>query len=537
MILLLRVDDYRDLSMDRTVTDVAIIGAGHNGLVAAVILARHGLRVIVLEEKATIGGAARTEYPFPKAPTLGISSGAYLLGVMPPELIAKLQAKFKLLRRDPHYFLPTTDRRYLLFGSDVGSMRQQFLTFFSEKDWQAHRALTREMGQIREDLAPSWLEQPLPLEETVERYLRPALRETFINLVTRPVEEYLARFGFESELLLAMYAVTDGFPGLHGSFGTAATGMNFLVHNMCRLPGSDGTWMIVEGGMGSLSKELARLATEAGALIWTEAGVQKITTSGGQIAGVVLNDGREIESKVVISNADPFRMRSLVGREKFPEAFNAKLDNFKRTGATLKVNLALDTLPTFTCLPKDCGQHHATIHLLPQAQDVIDHIRKGFETVQAGELADCPPIEWYMHTPADPTLRDDRGRHNAAFFVQWVPYELNNKSWDEVEDGYVEQLLSIADRFAPGFSNSVVDVFTLTPKKIEQHFGMSYGHIHHVDNTFGFDQRMPYTTPIAGLYSCSAGCHPAGSVIGSAGHNSAMRVINDLGWRPRATPG
>jgi phytoene dehydrogenase-like protein len=159
----------------------------------------------------------------------------------------------------------------------------------------------------------------------------------------------------------------------------------------------------------------------------------------------------------------------------------------------------------------------------------MDHLRQAFATAQAGDLADFPAIEWYLHTPADPTLQDAQGRHSAAFFVQWVPYELRQTSWDAAEDGYVKHLLSIADQFAPGFSDSVVDVFTLTPKKIEQHFGISYGHIHHVDNTFGFDQRMPYATPITGLYSCSAGCHPAGSVIGAAGHNAAMRVLKDLG--------
>jgi phytoene dehydrogenase-like protein len=196
-----------------------------------------------------------------------------LLGLRPPELIAKLQAKFTLIRRDPHYFLPTTDRRYLLFGSDVQKLRQQFLAFFSERDWNAHQALTREIAQLREDLAPSWLEEPLSVHDTAEKYLRPPLRETFINLVTRPVEHYLARFGFASELLVAMYAVTDGFPGLHGSFGTPASGMSFLGHNTCRLPGSDGTWMIVQGGMGSITKELARLATKAGARVWTGAGV------------------------------------------------------------------------------------------------------------------------------------------------------------------------------------------------------------------------------------------------------------------------
>jgi len=505
-----------------------VIGAGHNGLVAATLLARHGLSVTVLEDKDVIGGATRTSYPFPHAPQLGTSPGAYLLGVMQPELIRKLGANVTLVRRDPHYFLPTLDTRSLLFGSDEAATRRACIEFFSEADWNACEALATEIGQIREDLAPSWLAEPLPADETAERYIRPALRRAFLDLVARPVEDYLARFGFTSDLLVAMYAVTDGFSGLNASFGMPGTGMNFLVHNMCRLPGSAGTWMIVKGGMGALATELARLAVDAGCHIETNAGVARIEVRQGQVTGVVLKDGQEISASVVVSNADPFRMQALVGASQFPAAFNTKIDGFRRTGTTMKVNLALDRLPRFRCLAEDRGQYRATIHLLPQGDDVVGQIRRSYEQVAAGELADRPTIEWYTHTAVDPSLQDERGRHSAGFFVQWVPYTLARGTWDTEEPRYVARLIDIADEFAPGFRDSVVDVFSLTPKTIEEHFGMSYGHIHHVDNTFGFDRRMPYATPIDGLYSCSAGCHPAGSVIGSAGHNAAVRVLKDL---------
>src|SRR6185437_5360827 len=268
-------------------------------------------------------------------------------------------------------------------------MREQFVRFFSEEDWKANERLQDEIGKIRDDLAPSWLEEPLSVEETATRYLRPELRDVFVKLVQEPAEDYLARFGFQSELLVAMYAVTDGFSGLNGSFGTPGTGMNFLVHNMCRLPGSGGTFMIAKGGMGSVAQAFAGAAAEAGAEIMTNSGVAKIVTSGGKATGVILKDGREIQARVVVSNADPFRMQDLVGRDALPASLNSKIDGFQRNGTTMKVNLALKRLPTFSCLPENRGQHNGTIHLLPTDQPrIIEHIRKGFDAVQQGRLAD-----------------------------------------------------------------------------------------------------------------------------------------------------
>ncbi len=516
--------------MSSTNTDVLVIGAGHNGLVAATFLARKGLRVRVLEEKSIIGGAVRTEKPFTKAPNLGTSTGAYLLGLMQPELVQKLGIDLPLLRRDPHYFLPTQGEKYLLFGSDRAAQKEQTLRFFSAQDWAAEERLQAEIAQIREDVAPTWMQEPLSIEETAEKFVRPALRQVFIDLCRKPVSHYLARFGFKSDLLQAMYAVTDGFSGLYGGWDTPGTGMNFLVHNMCRLPGGDGTWMIVKGGMGTVSRLIAEEAKKAGATIETDLGIEKILVEGGAAKGVVTKQGEEIRAATVVVNADPFRLQEMVGTQNFSAGFNAKVEGWRKPGSTMKVNLALKGLPKFKCLPEDRGQFGSTMHILPdEGEGIIAALRRGFADVQAGRLADFPTIEWYVHTTVDPSLRDAEGHHNSALFVQWVPYKLEGTTWEKEEARYVKHLLSICDRFAPGTSELVADTFTLTPAGVEKHFGIRGGHIHHVDNGFGFADRMPYATELGGLYSCSAGCHPAGSVIGQAGHNAAMRVLKDLG--------
>jgi phytoene dehydrogenase-like protein len=508
--------------------DVIIIGAGHNGLVAATLLARRGLRVCVVEEKEIVGGAARTERPFKKVPGLGTSTGAYLLGLMPPELIKILNIELPLLRRDPHYFLPTTGSKYLLFGSNEAEMRRQFVSFFSEQDWRANEALQLELSQLREDIAPTWLQEPLSIEATAEKFVRAELRQIFIDLCRKPVRDYLERFGFRSELVKAMYAVTDGFSGLFGSWDTPGTGMNFLIHNMCRLPGSDGTWMIVRGGMGTVTQQIAQRARESGAEIMTGHGVKQILSDGAKVDGVKLQDGTELRAPVVIANADPFRMRSMLGSENLPSDYNARLDSYRKDGSTMKINLCLKALPKFKCLLENRGQFNGTIHLLPEG-DVLGGVRQAFDEVRAGQLPAIPTIEWYIHTTVDSSLQDEQKHHNSALFIQWVPFEIRGSSWDAEESGFVKKMLAICDRFAPGTSDLVVDTFPLTPPKIEQYFGISRGHIHHVDNSFGFADRLPYATPIQGLYSCSAGCHPAGSVIGCAGHNAAMRVLRDLG--------
>jgi phytoene dehydrogenase-like protein len=511
--------------------DVVVVGAGHNGLVAAALLAAAGLGVVVVEAARTVGGAAKTEQPFAKVPQLSQSTGAYLLGLMPPEIPKRLGIEFPLLRRDPHYFLPTTSDRYLLFGGDREATRRQYEQFFTAADWAADEALQAELDKLRSDLSPAWLAEPLSLQDTAERYLRPELRATFVDLCAGSVGDYLARFGFASDLVKAMYAVTDGLSGLDACWDTPGSGHNFLVHNMCRLPGSDGTWMVVRGGMGTVTATIADAARRAGATILVGRSVEAVEITNGSATGVALSDGEVIAAGVVVVATDPFRLRQLVGAAQLPADINAKLDSWRHYGTTMKVNLALRDLPTFRCLPERRGQHGATIHLLPDT-DVLESLRTSYAEVKAGRLADFPTIEWYIHTPVDPSLQDPAGHHSSALFVQWVPYEIAGSSWDAERDRYVDQLLAICDLFAPGTSSLVADTFALAPPDIERHFGMTRGHIHHVDNAVSFLERMPYSTGVPGVYAAGAGCHPAGSVIGAAGHNAAIRVLADLGRAP-----
>jgi phytoene dehydrogenase-like protein len=512
--------------------DAIVVGAGHNGLVAALVLARAGRRVAVVERASVIGGAARTEHPFARAPELPQSTGAYLLGLMPPELERLLDIQIPTVRRDPHYFLPTTGERFLLIGSDAVALEAQFRAFFSAADFRAHQALERELAELREDVAPSWLAPPLALEETAERYVRASLRAIFIDLCRGSVAAYLDRFGFESDLVKAMYGVTDGLSGLSAGYDSPGSGMNFLVHNMCRRPGSGGTFMLVPGGMGTIAKILREALERHGGRVVTNAPVESVLLRNGVVAGVRLEDGEELAADSVLVNADPFRMLDLVGKDNLPADYVSNVERLRRPGMTLKLNLALSAMPRFRCLPEPPARFGPTIHLLPDEPVVLSTLRDAFDAATNGRLPEFPSIEWYIHTSVDPALTDPQGRLSSALFVQWVPHGIVGSSWEAEGERYARHLLAICDRFAPGTSELVVDMQVLHPPAIERHFGITLGHIHHVDNSFGFAERVPHRAPIPGLYSASAGTHPAGSVIGCAGYLAAQACLEDSSGTP-----
>jgi phytoene dehydrogenase-like protein len=298
--------------------------------------------------------------------------------------------------------------------------------------------------------------------------------------------------------------------------------------------------MIARGGMGTVSRTFADAARASGARILTGTPVSQITLDGGVASGVVLADGRSLGARVVLGACDPYRLMDLVPDDALPTELTSRMAAVRRTGTTLKLNMALRGLPRFSCLPEDSpSPFGATIHLLPGSEGLAGDssespmaaLRTMWADVQAGVLPAEPTIEWYLHTTVDPSLQDAAGHHSSALFVQSVPFEPAGSSWEAELPGYVDRLLDICERYAPGTRDLVADVMPLTPPGIEKHFGITGGHIHHVDNTVAFDERMPYFTGVDGLYAGSAGTHPAGSVIGAAGHNAAKRILRDLDVR------
>jgi phytoene dehydrogenase-like protein len=242
-------------------------------------------------------------------------------------------------------------------------------------------------------------------------------------------------------------------------------------------------------------------------------------------------DGETVGAPVVLVAADPFRLPRLLG-EHLPGELADRIAEWetRSPGQTMKVNLALDGLPRFSALPEDRGQHGTTVHLLPPAgaDGLLAALRRSFADASAGQLPATPPIEWYLHSTLDPSLRDEHGRHSSALFVQGVPHEPARTSWAAVKESYVDGLLGVLESYVPAIRRQVVDIDALTPTEITKRFGITGGNIHHVDNAISFTDRMPYFTGVPGVYAGSAGAYPAGSVIGAAGHNAAGRILTDL---------
>jgi phytoene dehydrogenase-like protein len=523
--------------------DVAVIGGGHNSLVAAAYLARAGLRTVVLERRSVLGGACVTEELWPG---FRVSRAAYVVGLLRPDVVQELGLAargLRLLAREPSSFTPLPDGRGLLLGPDPAASRDA-IRRFSERDadrYPAYEGFLDRVARAFEPLLDAPPPDPARLRWRDLGLLARLARSTWraradlpraLALLVGPARPALEAW-FESEPLLSTLA-TDSVIGAWAAPSSPGTGYVLLHHVMGQTNGSRGVWAYVEGGMGCLSEAIAAAAREAGAELRTDAPVAAIEIDRGRVSGVTLEDGSTLEAATVVSGADPQRtLLGLSGREHLPEGMARELERLDFRSPSVKINLALDRLPRFRGATGDAAgpEHAGTIHLGARSLDALD---AAFGAAQRGLLPERPMIELTIPSAVDGTLSPP-GKHVASMFVQYAPYELAESSWDAERDHFADRACALVDEVAPGFSQSVLHREVLAPPDLERVFGLTGGNIFHgamsLDRLL-FLRPLPgwshYRTPIEGLYLCGAGTHPGGGVMGACGRNASGEVLRDL---------
>ncbi|XP_074195347.1 pyridine nucleotide-disulfide oxidoreductase domain-containing protein 2 isoform X1 [Rhinolophus sinicus] len=546
--------------------DAVVIGAGHNGLVAAAYLQKLGVNTAVFERRHVIGGAAVTEEIIPG---FKFSRASYLLSLLRPQIYTELELKKHGLRlhlRNPYSFTPMLEEgtgskvpRSLLLGTDMVENQKQ-IAQFSRKDAQAFPKYEAFMNRLALAVDPLLDAAPVDMEAFQRGSLLQRLKSLstltpllqagrilgvqlpqYYQVLTAPITKVLNQW-FESEPLKATLA-TDAVIGAMISPHTPGSGYVLLHHVMGGLEGIQGAWGYVEGGMGALSDAIASSATAHGASIFTEKTVAEVqVSSGGRVQGVVLQDGSEVRSKVVLSNASPqVTFLKLTPQEWLPEEFVERISQLDTQSPVTKINgpsVAVDRLPDFLAAPNAArGQplphHQCSIHLNCEHTALL---HQAFEDAMDGWPSHRPMIELCIPSSLDPTLAP-AGCHVISLFTQYTPYTLaGGKVWDEqARNTYADKVFDCIEGYAPGFKSSVLGRDILVPPDLERIFGLPGGNIFHcamgLDQLY-FSRPLPlhssYRCPLRGLYLCGSGAHPGGGVMGAAGRNAAHVVFGDL---------
>ncbi|MBI4601687.1 MAG: NAD(P)/FAD-dependent oxidoreductase [Planctomycetes bacterium] len=528
--------------------DAVVIGAGHNGLVAAAYLARAGLEVAVVERRDIVGGAAVTEEV---VPGFKFSRAAYVNSLFRPGIIRDLRLGehgFAMIPRNPSSFTPLLDGRCLLLGPDPALVRRE-VSKFSTRDAEAlprYEALLEKAALFFEPLldepppdlaAASWLERLAALRELAGVGLR-ALRlgpdlPRVLEVLAAPARRILERW-FESEPLRGTLA-TDSIIGAMASPSTPGSGYVLFHHVMGETDGARGVWGYVRGGMGALAGAIASAARRAGARVLTGRAVARIIVEEGRAAGVALEDGTEVRAKAVLSTADPHvTFMRLLEPEALPPDFRAHVAQLDFSSAVTKINLALDRLPRFPAHPgpEPGPQHRGTVHIV----STLEEIEAAYRDAAAGRPSSRPVIEMTLPSALDPSLAPP-GKHVASLFVQYTPYRLADGSWDDPgrKDAFADRVFKVIEEYAPGFTASVIARDVLSPLDLERVFGLTGGNIFHgamtLDQLFWLRPApgwCRHRTPVPGLYLAGAGAHPGGGVLGAPGRNAAMAALRDL---------
>jgi phytoene dehydrogenase-like protein len=514
--------------------DAVIIGAGHNGLIAAGYLARAGKRVLVVERRDTVGGACVTEEVWPG---YRISTAAYLCSLLRPEIVRDLELErygFEVYRRETSGFAPFPDGSFLFVQPDEARMRAELARFCqaTPEDVEAYFEFEADVERAAKIVEPFLLREPPTQEELRQAFVEVGAESLYSDFITGSVSELLEG-RFRKEALKAILA-TDGLIGTFGGPSTPGTAYVLLHHYLGMVLGSRGAWGYVRGGMGRITQALAQSFTEKGGEIRLNAPVSRLLFDDRRaVVGVVLESGEEIRAQCVLSNADPYRTFALLAGETPDGAAWNRL--VTHGSGSAKINLAVSELPRFSCLPdasEGVGpQHLGTVHLCPD----VAYLERAWEECARGIPSTEPMVEVYLQTATDASLTPP-GKHILSLFVQYFPYNLApGLDLDTERERFADRVIEIVGRYAPNVPGSILHRQVLTPRDLEARFGLTGGHIFHGDllppnlwNERPTPRDRGARTHLSGLYLCGSGAHPGGCVFGAPGYNAAQAVLRGL---------
>lgn len=519
-------------------TKIVIIGAGHNGLVCAYYLAKKGFDVSVYEAADTVGGAAVTDEFHPGFRN---SAASYTVSLLNPKVIADMGLKehgLEIVLRKIDNFLPGPDNNYLLAGR--GGLTRSELARRHAADGPAYDRYVADLEKIVA-LIRKWLLKA-PVEAGAGLKGLPALLslgKDLVGLSTREIDQ-IHRFAtrsageildeyFDGKLAKALF----GFDGIVGNFASpyqSGTGYVLLHHLFGEVNGVEGAWGHAIGGMGAITQAMARACRAAGVDIVLNSPVSELTVDKGRATGIVVK-GKAIAADAVVAGVNPkLLFDQLVPAGAVEHRIERHFAHWSCESATFRMNVALDRLPNFTALPGRGDHLTAGIIMAPSLQ----YMDRAYATASLAGFSEEPVIEMLVPSTLDPSLAP-KGKHVASLFCQHFRYQLpGGQSWDTVREAVADHVLVTVDKYAPGFSSSVVGRQIHSPLDLERRFGLIGGDIFH--GKMGLDQlfsarpmigHADYRMPLAGLYLCGSGAHPGGGVTGAPGHNAARAVIAD----------
>jgi phytoene dehydrogenase-like protein len=521
--------------------DAIVIGGGHNGLVSAAYLARAGRKTLVLERRHVLGGAAVTEEVFPG---FRFSVCSYVVSLLRPEIIRELDLPrhgLEILPLDGT-FTPMPNGDHLWRMSDHAKTRREIYRH-SPIDAEAYDEYAKAMVEMARFVKPILsMVPPDPFSYDVRGLSRLAglgrrflalsrgQQHNLLQLMTMSAADLLDQW-FETDVLKATMSAS----GIIGTFlGVRSPGTAYVLlhHYMGEIDGAFRSWGFARGGTGAISLAIASAAREAGAEIRTEAGVARIKTRDGRATGVVLPNGDEIDAGVVLSSVDPrLTFQKLVEPGALPASFLEGVSRYKFRGSSGKVNLALDALPDFVCLPGAGAHLRGAVSISP----AVEYMERAYDEAKYGDFSRRPYIDMVIPSLTDPSVAPP-GKHVLSCFVQYAPYKLREGTWDEKREAFGDTVIDTVAEYAPNLKRIILHRQVLTPLDLEREWGLSEGNIFQgelsLEQLF-FLRPVPgwarYRTPLAGLYMCGSAAHPGGGIMGAPGRLAALEVLRDTG--------